>query len=92
MKSLQCQMTNLNNYLRRIFINFNPHSGAYPGIGQGGGGGQFSKFSTRVAKCRFPYLQRTVMERCIFACFLLIPYSYEHIGRQYTCPRLYSVH
>ena len=59
---------------------------------RGGGGGTSKKFLLGLQNCRFPYLQRTVMKRCIFACFLLIPYSYEHIGRQYTCPRLYSVH
>ena len=63
---------------------------AYPGIGQGGGTSH--NFLLGLLKCRFLYLQRTVMERCIFACFLLIPHSYEHIGRQYTYPRLYSVH
>ena len=56
------------------------------------GGGISQNFLLGLLKCRIPYLQRTVMERCIIAWFLLFPYSYEHIGRQYTCPRLYSVH
>ena len=58
---------------RALFRELLPRSGAYPGIGQGGGTSQ--NFLLGLLKCRFPYLERTVMERCIFACFLFIPYS-----------------
>ena len=46
------------------------HSGAYPGIGQGGGG-HFSKFSTRVAKMSISissaYSHREVYIRMLLA-------------------------
>ena len=47
----------------------------------------FSKFSLRVAKksISISFIYSRGQE---FACMLLA-YSYEHIGRQHTCPRLY---
>ena len=83
-------LKNIDGFLMDEKVIGECNSGAYPGIGQGGGTSH--NFLLGLLKCRFLYLQRTVMERCIFACFLLIPHSYEHIGRQYTYPRLYSVH
>ena len=54
-----------------------------------GGGGARLKIFLRVVKMS---ISVSLANRGIFACFLLIPYSHEHIGRQYTCPRLHSVH
>ena len=44
---MSCNYNKLTS-VKKIIINLR-HSGAYPGIGQGGGG-HFSKYSSRVAK------------------------------------------